>query len=164
MKTLTDLHRARGLHAKCPSCGDSFSLRKARLFDATKPLPAYARLRLAQERDAIVTERQQLRAERAELQRRSFMSTASSGIGQRLEMVAASLPAFPTASQDCRALLKPLDYLAFVGAAAGKVEAIRFIEVKTGRQRLSKLQRAIKTAVEGGAVKLRVADHQVKVK
>jgi predicted Holliday junction resolvase-like endonuclease len=121
-------------------------------------------MRLAEEHNAIAEGRQQLRMQRAELHRRSFMSAASSGIGQTLEMVAASLPGLPTAGHDCRALLKPLDYLAFVGAAAGKVEAIRFIEVKTGRQRLSMLQRAIKAAVEAGAVKLRVADHQVKVK
>jgi len=63
--------------------------------------------------------------------------------------------------QDCRVLLKPLDYLAFSGAAAGRVRAIRFIEVKSGEGNLSPVQRAIKTAVDGGKVSLRVANHRL---
>ena len=164
MRTLDELLRARGLYVRCPSCEDSFSVRKARLFDATKPLPDYARQHLAEQRSQIAEEHIRLRAERAELRRRSFTSTAAGGVGQTMERVVASLPGLPMVGQDCRALLKPLDYLAFVGASAGEVEAIRFIEVKTGQQRLSNVQRAIKTAVEKGAVRLRIADHRVGVK
>jgi predicted Holliday junction resolvase-like endonuclease len=61
-------------------------------------------------------------------------------------------------------LLKPLDYIAFVGASVGEVDAIRFIEVKTGHQRLSKVQRAIRTAVQNGAVKVRIANHRLCLK
>lgn len=164
MKALNDLLRARGLYAECPSCEKSFSLRRARLFDATRPLPDYASAHLSKAHEAIATERQQLRVHRAELHRRSFTSTASSGIGQTLEMVAASLPGLPTRGQDCRALFKPIDYLSFVGASAGRIQAIRFIEVKTGQQRLSNVQLSVKAAVERGAVKLRTANHRVKIK
>ncbi|MDB6105348.1 MAG: Holliday junction resolvase-like protein [Gammaproteobacteria bacterium] len=164
MQTLHELLGARGLYVRCPSCDEAFSVRKARLFDVTKPLPDYARQHLAEQRSQIAEESMLLRSERAELKRRSFTSAVSSGIGQTLEMVAASLPGLPTAGQDCRALLKPLDYVAFVGASVGKVEAIRFIEVKTGQQRLSAVQRAIRTAVAKGAVKLRIADHRVCIK
>lgn len=163
MQTLSDLLRTKGLYVQCPACEKSFSLRKAHLFDATKALPAYAIERLAEDRAGIVEAQRRLRDERAELQRRSFTSAATGGIGQALEMVAASLPGLPTAGQDCRALLKPLDYLAFDGASSGEVHAIKFIEVKTGRQRLSKVQRAIKTAVESGAVNLRIADHRLRL-
>jgi len=166
MHTLNELMRARGLYVRCPNpaCGESFPVRKANLFDATKSLPEYAREDLAQQQNLIAEEWQRLREKRAELKRRSFTSAATSGVGQTLEMIAASLPGLPTAARDCRVLLKPLDYLAFVGACAGKVEAIRFIEVKTGRQHLSKGQRAIKAAVERGAVKLRIADHRLSLK
>src|ERR1700730_2564274 len=99
METLKDLLRARGLSARCPSCDETFSLRRARLFDATKPLPDYARTRLAEELNAIAAGHHQLSSQRAELQRRSFTSASSSGIGQTLEMIAASLPGLPTAGR-----------------------------------------------------------------
>lgn len=166
MNTLNELMHARGLYVRCPNpaCGESFPVRNASLFDATKSLPEYAREHLAEQHNLLSEEWQRLRKERAELKRRSFTSAATSGIGQTLEMIAASLPGLPMAARDCRVLLKPLDYLAFVGACAGKVEAIRFIEVKTGRQRLSGDQRAIKAAVEKGAVRLRIADHRLSIK
>lgn len=161
MRTLQHLIESKGLHIRCPSCQKAFPVKKARLFDATAPLPEHAARSLAAEREALADRRKLLSFERAELRRRSFTSTASSGVGQVLEMLTASLPALPVAAQDCRVLLKPVDYLSFVGASTGRVQAIQFIEAKTGKQRLSPVQRAIKSAVEKGAVKLRVADHQL---
>lgn len=163
MSTLKDLITAKGLYVRCPSCDESFSVRKAQLFDATGPLPARAVQYLTAQHGSIAEARKQLVLERAELQRRSFTSTASSGVGQLLEMLTASLPSLPVAAQDCRVLLKPIDYLSFVGASTGRVESIQFIEAKTGKQRLSSIQRAIKAAVERGAVKMRVADHRLPV-
>ena len=163
MQTLQDLLRSRGLYIRCPSCEESFPVRQAKLFDATGTLPAEAERYLSDERAALADARQLLKQERAELQQRSFRSTASTRVGQTLEMLSASLPSLPIATQDCRVLLKPVDYLSFVGAAKGQVEAIQFIEVKTGKQRLSAVQRAIKSAVENGAVTLRVANHQLPV-
>lgn len=161
MSTLQDLVESRGLYVRCPSCEESFPVRKANLFDATKRLPDHAVQYLSSEHVAIADARKQLLIERAELQRRSFTSTSSSGVGQVLEMLTASLPALPIVAQDCRVLLKPIDYLSFVGASKGHVESIQFIEAKTGKQRLSRIQRAIKAAVDTGAVKLRVANHQL---
>ena len=104
-----------------------------------------------------------LRQERALLSQRSFTSAATSGVGQRLEMLTASLPGLPVSSVDCRALFKPIDYIAFKGASVGQVEAVHFIEVKTGGNRLSKLQRAIKETVEARTVSLRIANHALPV-
>lgn len=92
------------------------------------------------------------------------MSAVSSGIGQTLEMLTPSLPGLPAIAQDCRVLLKPLDYVAFDGASSGEVRSIAFIEVKTGEQRLSKIQRSIKTAIERGAITLHIADHSLPIK
>lgn len=135
MQTLKKLMNARGLYARCPNpaCAESFPVPQAHLFDATKPLPDFAREHLAAQRTQIAEERQRLRAERAEVKRRSFTSAASSGVGQTLEMMAASLPGLPVAPQDCRVLLKPLDYVAFSGASTGRVHSIRLIEVKSGQ-------------------------------
>ena len=161
VRTIDELHRTKGLSVRCPSCQGEFPIRQARLFDATKTLPAQAVRYLDDAHAAIAEAKQDLAAQRADLKRRSFTSAAATGVGQVLEMIAPSLRGLPAEAQDCRVLLKPLDYLAFIGASAGKVEAIRFIEVKTGRQRLSPVQRAIKTAVENGALTLRVADHTI---
>ena len=163
METLNELLRARGLSTRCPHCEETFSVRRAHLFDATAALPTHAREHVIAERTRLGEERRRLRTERTELQRRSFTSTATSGVGQTLEMIAASLPGLPTAAQDCRALLKPIDYLSFVGASTGTVEAIQFIEVKSGKQRLSTLQQTIRAAVSRGDVHLRVAEHRLSI-
>ncbi len=91
--------------------------------------------------------------QRAELKRRSSTSAESSGVGQIVEMLSPSLPGFPLLPSDCRALFKPIDYVGFKGlSTSGEVEALVFIEVKSGRQRLSKQQRQIKSVVEQGGV------------
>jgi predicted Holliday junction resolvase-like endonuclease len=164
MNTLDDLLRARRLQVRCPCCAAEFPVRKAGLFDGTGDLPERAAIHLSERRLFIAEERQRIRSARSEMQRRSFTSAATSGIGQALEMVAASLPGLPTAAQDCRVLLKPLDYIAFAGASTGEVEAIHFIEVKTGRSRLNRIQSAIRKAIESGAVKVRIANHRLRLK
>lgn len=164
MPTLNELRNAAGLFVRCPKCQESFPIREAQLFDAMSRLPDYAQAQLDAKREEMDRVRQDLRTRRAELRRRSFTAATSSGIGQTLEQVAASLPGLPVEPRDCRTLLKPIDYLAFAGASQGSVEAIHFIEVKTGRSRLSRVQRAVKFAVESGAVSLRVADHRLRVR
>ncbi len=161
MRTLKELQRSRGLQVRCPTCDAVFPVQRASLFDATRTLPDFAEEYLAASRAELIEERRDLRTRRAELKRRSSTGAEASGVGQMLEMVAASLPGLPVNSADCRALFKPIDYIAFEGAARGKVESIRFIEVKTGGQRLSAVQRSIRTAIEHGRVRLRVADHSL---
>lgn len=161
MRTLEDLKRSKGLRICCPHCDDSFPVAQAQLFDATRRLPGFAAEHLAGERAALSDERRDLREERKALEHRSFTGAATSGVGQLLEMVTASLPGLPVKAADCRALLKPIDYIAFEGASRGAVESIRFIEVKTGDQRLSPVQRSIRAAIEADRVKLRVADHRL---
>src|SRR5438046_9807304 len=98
MRTLTELLKARGLYARGPSCEESFPLRQARLYDATKPFPQYAKDRVSAERSELKSERERLRQERARLSQRSFTSAATSCVGQRLEMLTASLPGLPVSA------------------------------------------------------------------
>lgn len=161
MSTLSDLLATRGLFVRCPSCDEEFSVRRARLFDATRPLPDYATAYLGAQRDELRDAALDIKARRAVLKRRSFTSAVSSGIGQILEMLTPSLPGFPVHAQDCRSLLKPIDYVAFRGASEGRVEAITFIEVKTGEQPLSGVQKQIRSTILAGKVSLRVADHRL---
>jgi predicted Holliday junction resolvase-like endonuclease len=158
---LSDLLATRGLFVRCPSCDEEFAVQRAKLFDATRPLPEYASAYLGSQRDELREATPEIRAQRAELKRRSFTSAASSGIGQTLEMLTPSLPGFPVGVQDCRSLLKPIDYIAFRGASEGRVTAIAFIEVKTGKQPLSRVQKQVQAAVLAGKVRMRVADHRL---
>lgn len=160
MSTLKDLATSRGLYVRCPSCDESFSARDANLFDATKRLPSSAAKYIRLQKSAIAESLQAIADERKELGRRSSTSAESSGVGQIIEMLTPSLPGFPLSPSDCRALLKPVDYVGFKGlTATGKVDAVVFLEIKSGRQPLSPEQRQVKTAVTKGQVRLLVADH-----
>lgn len=58
--------------------------------------------------------------------------------------------------EDCRALFEPIDYVAFAGLSrTGRVERLGFLDVKTGGAGLNRHQKAVKEAVEKGAVEFR---------
>lgn len=161
MDIVRDLKAAKGLYVDCPGCGESISLSRATIFDATKKLPPQAAKALDEERTRLRAELHEVKRERLDLTSRTFRGAATGRIGKRLEMIGASLPGLPAMARDCRALSDPIDYLAFEGASRGEVSAVHFIEVKSENARLSELQRAIKTAVERSAVSLVVADHHL---
>ncbi len=73
--------------------------------------------------------------------------------GQFLEKLAPHLPDFPYDPTDVRFLGTPVDYVVFDGLAAGEVDEIVFLEVKSGRSTLSSSQRRVRDAVEAGAVR-----------
>lgn len=69
--------------------------------------------------------------------------------GQMAEQIAPFLPGFPCNPADVRFVGKPIDFIAFPGAAENeKIEEIIFIEVKTGDSKLSEREKQIKEAVE----------------
>jgi predicted Holliday junction resolvase-like endonuclease len=148
MSTIEDLHSVSGLFAECPNCGENFALREANLFDATKPLPKIAIEYLQTQKTEIAREIKAIQQERVELKRRSFTSAETSGFGQIVEMLSPSLPGFPLSPSDCRALWQPIDYIGFKGLSmTGEVEALVFIEVKSGSNDLTPQQRQIKRVV-----------------
>jgi len=161
MDIVRELKTAKGLYVDCPDCQEPIALSRATVFDATKKLPSEAADALETERSALRTELGEVKRERLDLSSRAFKGAATGRVGKRLEMIGASLPGLPVKARDCRALSDPIDYLAFEGASQGEVHAVHFIEVKSANARLSELQRAIKSAVEGGAVSLVVADHRL---
>lgn len=72
--------------------------------------------------------------------------------GQTAEQLAPYLPGFPFDPGDLRFIGKPIDFVAFRGASRGSVEEVVFVEVKTGESSLSKVERSLREAVEGGRV------------
>lgn len=74
--------------------------------------------------------------------------------GQVSEQLAPFLPDFPCNFGDVRFVGKPVDFVAFPGAAEGKpIKEILIIEVKTGKANLSKRESEIKEAVKSGHVR-----------
>lgn len=70
------------------------------------------------------------------------------------EQLAPYLPGFPCNPADARFVGKPIDFVAFSGAAdGGEIKEIIFVEVKSGEASLSKREREIKSCVEKGRVR-----------
>lgn len=158
MSLLSNLKRSAGMFVTCPNCDAQFSLSRAQLFDATaKVFPAPAM-------DYLATKYEELEGARRHLKRRKTLVDRSRvvakavNIGQVIEVIAPSLPGFPVAAADCRALFKPIDYVAFRGLTQKEsIDSVVFIDVKSGRGRLSDTQSQVKKLVECGKVKLIVA-------
>jgi hypothetical protein len=72
--------------------------------------------------------------------------------GQVSEQLAPYLPGFPFSPSEARFIGKPVDLLVFVGMDGKRIEKIVFVEVKTGKARLSDQERQIREAVEAGRV------------
>ena len=73
--------------------------------------------------------------------------------GLAAEQLAPYLPDFPFDPTELRFIGKPVDFIAFVGASAGKVEEVAFVEVKSGNASLSPVERSLRDAVKGGRVR-----------
>lgn len=74
--------------------------------------------------------------------------------GQAAEQVAPFLPGFPCNPADARFVGKPVDFVAFPGAADGNgIREVLLIEVKSGDAQLSAREKEIQRAVEGGRVR-----------
>ncbi len=70
------------------------------------------------------------------------------------EQVAPFLPGFPCNPADVRFVGKPVDFVAFPGAAENEsISEILLIEVKTGESTLTKREREIRALVEQGRVR-----------
>ena len=76
------------------------------------------------------------------------------------EQVAPFLPGFPCNPADARFVGKPVDFVAFPGAAdGGEIKEVLLIEVKSGEASLSKREREIKACVQEG--RLRFVEYRV---
>mgnify|MGYP002867556611 FL=1 len=78
------------------------------------------------------------------------------------EQLAPFLPGFPCNPADARFVGKPVDFVAFSGAAeGGEIKEIIFVEVKSGEASLSKREREIKACVQEG--RLRFVEYRIPV-
>lgn len=161
MGLIEQLGKQRNLRISCPSCGDEFPIAKARLFDATRQLPDFAKTYVTEQRHTLKREREELAAARKQAKQRPKIAAEAIGVGKVVEKIAPSLKGFPAASADCRSLFEPIDYVVFRGLSkTGRVDSIAFVDVKSGQARLTESQREIKAAITAGKVSLVVQEHR----
>jgi predicted Holliday junction resolvase-like endonuclease len=72
--------------------------------------------------------------------------------GKVHEQLIPYLPVFPYNPKDVRFLGSPVDLVVFDGLAAGCVERIVFLEVKTGGAGLTQRERSVRDAIQDGEV------------
>jgi predicted Holliday junction resolvase-like endonuclease len=72
--------------------------------------------------------------------------------GKVHEQLIPYLPVFPYNPKDVRFLGSPVDLVVFDGLAAGCVERIVFLEVKTGGAGLTQRERSVRDAIQDGQV------------
>tara|TARA_Y100000310_G_scaffold103623_1_gene102009 strand:- start:985 stop:1419 length:435 start_codon:yes stop_codon:yes gene_type:complete len=68
--------------------------------------------------------------------------------GMFSEQLAPYMPDFQFNPTECRFLGKPVDFLVFKGLDDKKVEEIVFVEVKSGKSKLSSVEKSLKEAIE----------------
>ncbi|MEK6816174.1 MAG: Holliday junction resolvase-like protein [Nanoarchaeota archaeon] len=166
-----------GLRITCSNCDESFTPREAKLFDIRKPYPKYfistlereerlyrrqltSILKSAKETKVkiklLTKKKSNLKHKKIVRPKQIKVITRTINIGQIIEKILPATNKFKFEPKDCRALLTPIDYLAFTGLSRkNEVEKISFIEVKTGKARLEKSQRQVKDALNSGNLELR---------
>ena len=68
--------------------------------------------------------------------------------GQFSEQIAPYLPDFPYKPTEARFIGKPIDLVVFKGMDKKNIDEVVFVEVKSGKSQLSKIQKTLKTAIE----------------
>jgi len=72
--------------------------------------------------------------------------------GKIAEQLAPFMPEFDYNPRDCRFLGSPIDYVCFEGLSDGELTDIAFVEIKTGKSRLSVREYQVQQVIESGAV------------
>ena len=69
------------------------------------------------------------------------------------EQLAPFLPGFNFKPTECKFLGKPVDFIVFKGLDDKKVDEVVFVEVKSGKSKLSNVEKSLKEAIENKKVK-----------
>lgn len=72
--------------------------------------------------------------------------------GNFSEQLAPFLPNFPFSPTECRFIGKPVDLIAFKGLDEKNISEVVFIEVKSGKSKLSPVEKSLKEAIENKRV------------
>lgn len=81
-------------------------------------------------------------------ERRDAIARSRSSLGgQVLEKLAPYLPDFPYDPSEARFLGTPIDYVVFRGYATGGIKEVVFLEVKSGKGRLTTRERSVRDSI-----------------
>ena len=72
--------------------------------------------------------------------------------GQFSEQLAPFFPDFNFKPTECKFLGKPIDFIVFKGADDKKIDEIVFVEVKSGKSKLSSTEKSLKETIEKGKI------------
>jgi predicted Holliday junction resolvase-like endonuclease len=154
---IAELQRNKRFMGTCPACAAEFRLADAMLFGVHDQPPEAVLSAITAVRDSIRERRREL-AHAGECMTEHARATAQVvNLGKIVEKIVPSFASFGYAEGDCRALFEPIEYLVFSGLTRRRqVEAIHFVDVKSGSARLTTKQRSIKDVVDAGAVTFKV--------
>jgi predicted Holliday junction resolvase-like endonuclease len=153
-----------GLKVQCPNCDEEFPVRRAKIFSMYDSYPPSVqrafreRFKSADELELELKERKRTLAEDRKKKPEKIAGAAQgSNFGKIAEQIIPAFITFPYQQAECRPLFEPVDYVIFRGLASrAQVEAINFVDVKTGNARLSKEQRQIRDRIGEGKINHKV--------
>src|SRR5260370_24579598 len=163
-KIIRQLMSIPGLKVECPQCTEEFPINRAKLFSMYDTYPPTMqkiireRLESANELNGELKERKkQLAENKKKKPEKITVSAQASNFGKIAEQIVPAFLTFPYQQNECRPLFDPIDYIIFAGLSGkGRVEAIKFVDMKTGDGCLSKAQRQIRDRVVEGKIKHKV--------
>ena len=163
-KIIQQLVSIPGLRVQCPHCTGEFPINRAKIFSMYDTYPPTVqkmireRFESANESEEELKERKkQLAENRKKKPEKITASAQGSNFGKIAEQIVPAFVTFPYKQSECRPLFEPIDYIIFTGLAGkAHVEAIKFVDVKTGDGRLSTGQRQIRDRVVEGKIKHKV--------
>jgi predicted Holliday junction resolvase-like endonuclease len=165
-KIINQLLSIRGLNIECPNCQDEFSVKRGKLFGMYDKYPAMVQ-KIIKERleeayllkEDVKMRKKALAKNKKKKPEKITISAQASNFGQISEQILPAFLAFPYKQSDCRILFKPIDYVVFSNLSQnGRVENIKFVDVKTGGGRLDKRQKQIRDRIEEGEIKHRIIE------
>lgn len=163
-KLIQQLVAINGLEVESPHCSGQFPIEHGKLFSMYDSYPPAVqrilRLRAATANGTKAAQkerRKQLAADKKAKPTRITVCAQASNFGQIAEQILPAFRTFPYAQSECRIMFKPIDYIIFANLAGrGKVQAIKFVDVKTGNGRLDDRQKQIRDRIHEGKIKHKV--------
>ena len=148
MESLIRSMKSAELTAECPSCGDTFSMSDAILFDGTKPFPLEAESRKDEYEQELGDLHDDLKKKKDRATIAAAKTAEAVNIGQMIEHIVPVLEGFSYETADCRALFDPIDVIIFKGLTKSKIDNITFLEIKTGKARPNQHQKMVFDAID----------------
>lgn len=141
------------IYAEHPGCGGEFKISKSILFDGTKPFPLKA-IEVQKKLEEDLQNMQETLNKKMKRATTGAQTTAKAvNVGKLLEKVLPTMKGFDWELSDCRFLGEPIDFVIFHGLSAGKIDSIRFLEIKSGNAKLNQHQKDVQKAIENKKVR-----------